>query len=162
MKLPVWNSTVLWQKRKLNSWAPSLPQIRVDWDKKLFGHPQVKRAITLLVLCSWASEITLVLIRLIRHSYSFGVVPVSWKSALIHSIPKKGDGSDPSNYRSIGSTSLLLEVKDSIINSQLLVYLEAHRLINDRQYGFRHDLSPWSFGDLLVYLTHRWAVAGTV
>ena len=40
------------------------------------------------------------------------------KSALIHPIPKKGDGSDPSNYR--------LDLVD-------------HRLINDRQYGFRHN-----------------------
>ena len=45
---------------------------------------------------------------------------------------------------------------ESIINSQLLAYLEDHRLINDRQYGFRHGCSTC---DLLVYLTHRWAAA---
>ena len=44
---------------------------------------------------------------------------------------------------------------ESIINSQLLIYLEDHRLIiiNDRQYGFRHGRST---GDLVVYLTHHW------
>ena len=45
---------------------------------------------------------------------------------------------------------------ESIIKSQLLVYLEDHRLINNRQYGFRHGCST---GDLLGYLTHRWAAA---
>ena len=44
----------------------------------------------------------------------------------------------------------------SIINSQLLVYLKDHRLINDRQYDFRHGRST---GDILVYLTYRWAAA---
>ena len=40
--------------------------------------------------------------------------------------------------------------------SQLLVYLEDQRLINDSEYGFHHGCST---GDLLVYLTHRWAAA---
>ena len=42
---------------------------------------------------------------------------------------------------------------ESINNSQLLVYLEDHRLINNGQYGFHHGCST---GDLLVYLIHRW------
>ena len=37
----------------------------------------------------------------------------------IRPIPKKGDGSDPSNYRPIAITSLLSKVMESIINSQL-------------------------------------------
>ena len=57
-------------------------------------------------------------------SYLVGVVPDSWKSALIHPIEKKGDGSDPSNYRPIAITSLLSKLMESIINSQLLVSLE--------------------------------------
>nr|CAH7712389.1 unnamed protein product [Callosobruchus chinensis] len=32
-------------------------------------------------------------------------------------------------------------------------YLELHHLINDRQYGFRHQRST---GDLLAYVTHVW------
>lgn len=45
---------------------------------------------------------------------------------------------------------------ERIINVQLLGYLEDSQLINDRQYGFRRGRSA---GDLLVYLTHRWAEA---
>ena len=84
-----------------------------------------------LALRSCAPDLTPVLTRLFRHSYSVGVVPDSWKSGLIHLIPKKGDGSDPSNYRPIAITSLLSKVMESIINSQLLVYLENHRLMTD-------------------------------
>ena len=57
---------------------------------------------------------------------------------------------------SIAITSLPSKVMENIINSQLLIHLEHHRLINDRQYGFRLGCST---GDLLVYLIHRWAVA---
>ncbi|CAG9783827.1 unnamed protein product [Diatraea saccharalis] len=47
-------------------------------------------------------------------------------------------------------------IMESIINRQLLRYLEDHQLLNDQQYGFR---SGRSAGDLLVYLTHNWATA---
>ncbi|CAG5027587.1 unnamed protein product [Parnassius apollo] len=45
---------------------------------------------------------------------------------------------------------------ESIVNCQLIRYLEDHQLISDRQYGFRRGRSA---GGLLVYLTHRWAEA---
>ncbi|CAK1586602.1 unnamed protein product [Parnassius mnemosyne] len=89
-------------------------------------------------------------------SYSLGVVPNSWKTALVHPITKKGDGSDPSNYRPIAITSLFYKVMESIINCLLVRYLEDHQLISDRQYSFRRGRSA---GDLLGYLTHRRAEA---
>ncbi|XP_063540969.1 uncharacterized protein LOC134749894 [Cydia strobilella] len=109
-----------------------------------------------VVLKMCAPELAPVLTRLFRLSYSSGVVPTSWKSALVHPIPKKGDRSNPSNYRPIAITSLFSKIMESIINCQLLRYLEDHQLLSDRQYGFRRGRSA---GDLLVYLTHRWAQA---
>ncbi|CAK1584849.1 unnamed protein product [Parnassius mnemosyne] len=109
-----------------------------------------------IVLKTCAPELAPVLTRLFRYSYSQGVVPNSWKTALVHPIPKKGDRSDPSNYRPIAITSLFSKIMESIINCQLMRYLEDHQLISDRQYGFRRGRSA---GDLLVYLTHRWAEA---
>ncbi|XP_047543257.1 uncharacterized protein K02A2.6-like [Vanessa atalanta] len=109
-----------------------------------------------IVLRTCAPELAPVLTRLFRQSYAFGVVLKSWKTALVHPIPKKGNRSDPSNYRPIAITSLFSKVMESIINCQLLRYLEEYQLISDRQYGFRRGRSA---GDLLVYLTHRWAEA---
>ncbi|CAK1577857.1 unnamed protein product [Parnassius mnemosyne] len=45
---------------------------------------------------------------------------------------------------------------ETIINSQLMRYLEDQQLISDRQYGFCRGRSA---GDLLGYLTHRWVEA---
>ncbi|XP_047543306.1 uncharacterized protein LOC125075642, partial [Vanessa atalanta] len=114
------------------------------------------RIIAPIVLRTCAPELAPVLTRLFRQSYAFSVVPNSWKTALVHPIPKKGNRSDPSNYRPIAITSLFSKVMESIINCQLLRYLEEYQLISDRQYGFRRGRSA---GDLLVYLTHRWAEA---
>lgn len=109
-----------------------------------------------IVLKKCAPELSPVLTRLFSLSYNSGIVPSSWKVAHVHPIPKKGDRSDPTNYRPIAITSLLSKVMERVINSQLLRYLEEHQLISDRQYGFRHGRSA---GDLLVYLTHRWGEA---
>ncbi|XP_063545771.1 uncharacterized protein LOC134753763 [Cydia strobilella] len=94
-----------------------------------------------VVLKMCAPELAPVLTRLFRLSYSSGVVPTSWKSALVHPIPKKGDRSNPSNYRPIAITSLFSKTMESIINCQLLRYLEDHQLLSDRQYGFRRGRS---------------------
>lgn len=109
-----------------------------------------------IVLKTCAPELTPVLTRLFTLLYSLSEVPSSWKVAIVHPIPKKGDRTDPSNYRPIAITSILSKVMERVINTRLLAYLEENQLINDRQYGFRHGRST---GDLLAYLTHRWAAA---
>ena len=121
--------------------------------------PDVNKAsepdgIPAVVLRTCAPEQTPVLTRLFRLSYSSSTVPTTWKNALVHPVPKKGDKSIPSNYRPISINSLLSKVMEQIINAQLLGYLEERQLPSDRQYGFRHGRSA---GELLVYLTHRWA-----
>nr|CAH7717679.1 unnamed protein product [Callosobruchus chinensis] len=45
------------------------------------------------------------------------------------------------------------KVMEKCVNQELMEYLELLQLINDRQYGFRHQRST---GDLLAYVTHVW------
>ncbi|CAK1596057.1 unnamed protein product [Parnassius mnemosyne] len=149
---------------------PTIPRCECSMPDVLFSQRSIRKALLSLdiqkssgpdgipsiVLRTCAPELAPVLTRLFRYSYSQGVVPNSWKTAFVHPIPKKGDRSDPSNYRPIAITSLFSKIMESIINCQLIRYLEDHQLISVRQYGFRRGRSA---GDLLVYLTHRWAEA---
>nr|CAH7748768.1 unnamed protein product [Callosobruchus chinensis] len=100
-----------------------------------------------------APELAPILTRLFRMSYSSGVFPKDWKSACIQPVPKKGSKADPSNYRPIALLSEISKVMEKCFNQELMKYLELHQLINDRQYGFRHQRST---GDLLAYVTHVW------
>nr|CAH7732737.1 unnamed protein product [Callosobruchus chinensis] len=100
-----------------------------------------------------APELAPILTRLFRMSYSSGVFPKDWKSACIQPVPKKGSKADPSNYRPIALLSVISKVMEKCVNQELMKYLELHQLINDRQYGFRHQRST---GDLLAYVTHVW------
>lgn len=109
-----------------------------------------------IVLKMCAAELTPVLTRLYRLSLSSGCVPESWREANVQPVPKKGDRSDPSNYRPIAVTSVLCKIMERILNKQLVHYLEEHSIIHDRQYGFRPKRST---GDLLAYVAHLWGEA---
>jgi len=108
------------------------------------------------VLRECASELSPVLARLFRLCLKTQTFPSSWKHALVQPIPKKGDRSNPSNYRPIALTSSISKVFESLLNNHFLKHLETHSLLSDHQYGFRKARST---GDLLSYVTHIWATS---
>jgi len=106
-----------------------------------------------IVLKKCAPELAPVLTRLFQLSYNRGVFPDGWKKARLQPVPKKGSRSLPSNYRPIALLSALSKVMERIINIQILKHLEKHKLIHDRQYGFRQKRST---ADLLSLVTNNW------
>ena len=106
-----------------------------------------------IVLKKCAPELAPILTRLFRTSYNMGIFPENWKTARVQPVPKKGSKSIPSNYRPISILSVICKVMEKVINSRILKYLERHKLIHDRQYGFRQQRST---ADLLTLVTHSW------
>ena len=104
------------------------------------------------VLKKCASSLYLPLCKLFHLSYSTASYPSQWKVANVQPIPKKGETSNPANYRPIAICSILAKIMENIVNHHLVRYLEANHLISDRQYGFRHARST---GDMLAVITER-------
>ena len=69
-----------------------------------------------IVLKTCAPELALILNKLFQLSYSLGTFPTSWKQAHVFPIPKKGDKSNPLNYRPIAITSLIKLGKDNLVS----------------------------------------------
>ena len=63
--------------------------------------------------------------------------PNEWKSANVTPIHKKGDKTDPSNYRPVSLTSQVCKVLESIIVDKVTKHLTDNDLLNDAQHGFR-------------------------
>ena len=108
------------------------------------------------ILKTCAPELAPILNRLFQPSYTLGTFPTSWKQAHVFAIPKKGDKSNPLNYRPIAITSLISKNMETIITKQLLTFHETNNLLSDHQYGFRKARST---GDLLAYAVHVWSSA---
>ena len=63
-------------------------------------------------------------------------VPDEWRTALITAIFKKGDKSDPSNYRPISLTCIICKVLESIIYDHIVQHMVKNKLFSKSQYGF--------------------------
>ncbi len=88
-----------------------------------------------------ASVLTPCLIKLFHLCMSTSTFPSCWKYAFIQPVPKKGDCSNPSNYRPIAIFSCLSKASESILNQKTQKHLSTADLLSDRHYGFRKGLS---------------------
>ena len=76
-----------------------------------------------------------------RKSLSTGIVPNEWKIANVSAIFKKGNKSEPGNFRPISLTCVLCKLCESIIKDNIMLHLEMHNMISDCQHGFRNNRS---------------------
>ncbi len=103
-----------------------------------------------IILKTCASVLTPCVVKLFRLCLSTSTSPSCWKYAYVQPVPKKGDRSNPSNYRRIALLSCLSKASESILNRKIQKHLSTSALLSDRQYGFRKGRST---GDLLSLLT---------
>ena len=56
-------------------------------------------------------------------------------------MPKVGDSTNDSNYRSISVISILRKIFQKVVHKQLYTYLEQINVFNQHQFGFRRHKS---------------------
>ena len=90
-----------------------------------------------------APSLSLPLSILFRSLIDLRSLPQEWKLSIIIPKFKKGDPSNPSNYRPIALTCTCCKVLETIISSELIQFLTDHKLITRHQHGFlkRHSTS---------------------
>ena len=72
-----------------------------------------------IVLKEHRSEIAPIIQLIFERSLATGEVPADWTKANVSPIFKKGDKSDPANYRPISLTCVLCKVMEHIIASNI-------------------------------------------
>ncbi len=102
-----------------------------------------------------ASSLALPISILFNASYSFGLLPADWKTALVLPLFKKNDPSLVSNYRPISLTSTLCKVMESIIKVNLTDFCFTHNIFSEAQHGFMRGRSTCS---QLLEAKYDWCV----
>ena len=97
--------------------------------------------IKLVVLKELRNEISPVVRVIFEKSLETGQLPKDWTSARVSPLFKKGDKSDPANYRPISLTCILCKVKEYIVASNLTRHLNANNILYELQHGFREKRS---------------------
>ena len=99
------------------------------------------------------ANITCVPLELIfNKSLQEGECPSDWRSANVTPIHKKGDKTNPSNYRPVSLTSQVCKLMESIVRQHLVKHLTDNNILRDEQHGFREGRSCLS--NLLETLEH--------
>ena len=79
---------------------------------------------------------------------------MQWLEARVVPIFKrKGNPSDPSNYRPISITSSCCKVLETIIRKEMTAFLDSENLIHNQQHGFRQNRSTMTN---LMNAVNRW------
>lgn len=82
------------------------------------------------------NEICAPLAEIFALSLKSGKLPDIWKTARVTPIFKKGDASNPSNYRPIALTCVPCKVMEKIIRTSMLSFVQEHSLLSKDQFGF--------------------------
>ena len=86
-------------------------------------------------------EIAPVVTVIFQTSFNSGIVPTDWKKAQVCPLFKKGNKTDPANYRPISLTCILCKTMEHIIASTLTKHFNQHNILYDLQHGFRERRS---------------------
>ena len=138
---------VLQQLRELEN-----KQVFNELDFKITGHEILKSvqslknnkaagldSITNEMIKSGISTLLHLLTKFFNNLICLGKYPSSWNTGKIIPLHKKGDRSDPGNYRGITISSCLGKLFNSILNSRLQKFLVSNNILQDEQIGFRKD-----------------------
>ena len=81
------------------------------------------------------------LFRLFNKMYETSFYPVEWCKAVIVPILKKGNDSDPDNYRGISLLSVISKTFSAILNKRLYAWCEKENTLSFEQAAFRKSFS---------------------
>jgi len=88
------------------------------------------------ILRETSSEISVPLAHIFNASLQQGKLPQDWKKANITAIYKKGDKQQPSNYRPVSLTSIVVKLLETLIREVIMEHMQTNKLFSKKQYGF--------------------------
>jgi hypothetical protein len=80
------------------------------------------------------------------------IFPEQLKYSIIKLLYKKGDKTEPSNYRPISMLTLFSKVLEKALYNRLTKYLNNNNILNSQQFEFRKNLAT---EDAIFRLTHE-------
>ena len=81
------------------------------------------------------------LVTIFNHIFDNGINPEAWTKGVIVPIHKKGDTTNPSNYRGITLVNVIAKIFSLTLRNRINNWCETEDKLNDAQFGFRDSRS---------------------
>ena len=135
---------------------PIIVEVHVGGVRKLLANIDTSKAIgpdqiPNQALKLAADEIAPVLQHIFQQSLDSGELPEDWKRAHIAAIYKKGDTTNPANYRPVSLTCVCCKFLEHIIDSNLMAHLSKWNILAENQHAFRKARSCESQLSLAIH-----------
>lgn len=108
------------------------------------------------MLKSSTHDVVHLVCRFFNVMFSKGQFPKGWTKSSIVPIHKKGDPSNPDNYRGICLSSVFCKVFTSIITERIQNWADNNNVIDEEQAGFRKGYSTLDNMFILQGIVHRY------
>ena len=102
---------------------------------------QDRDSISMNILKTNREKIASLFCDLVNLCFTSGKFPKIFKDAIILAILKKGDPSDPLNYRPISLLNIFCKILEKCIHVRISKFVSKHKLISKHQFGFQAGLS---------------------
>jgi hypothetical protein len=89
------------------------------------------------LLKNLADQLTPAITAIFRMSVQQGILPDAWKKAWIAPVFKKGNRSDPANYRPVSLTCILCKSLEHIFCTHIRKHLDKYGILTSANHGFR-------------------------
>ena len=83
------------------------------------------------------------ILKLFNLIFEKGDFPKLWNESYITLLHKKGNKSDPANYRGISLTSNLGNLFNKVLYARILKFLNLNKIIHENQIGFKEDIQDY-------------------
>ena len=93
------------------------------------------------VLKELHKELAEPLAKLFNKSLEIGEIPKDWKFAEVTAIFKKGNKTDPGNYRPVSLTSVCCKIMEQFVRDNIVKHMTTNDLYSECQHGFRKKRS---------------------
>uniref|UniRef100_A0A1I8BZF2 Reverse transcriptase domain-containing protein n=1 Tax=Meloidogyne hapla TaxID=6305 RepID=A0A1I8BZF2_MELHA len=81
------------------------------------------------------------LLEIFRISLDSSIIPNIWKESIVIPLFKKGEKSNPENYRPIALTCSICRIMERILSKYIIQFLMDNNLLSNEQYGFIRNRS---------------------
>ena len=127
---------------------PVMPDIRISVDgvRKLLLSLDPSKApgpdgISAKILKIAGEAIAPVLTRIFQKSLDTGEIPSCWLRANVTPLFKKGERTNPANYRPVSLTCIASKILEHILHSTIMAHYDNFAILTDKQHGFRSKRS---------------------